>query len=93
MGDIPTISNLQDVFQNVVGAVIGFAGICLFVLLLVGGVKYITSGGDPKNTEGAQKTITYAIGGLVTLLLSYFVLVLIREITGVNVLDFSVVRQ
>jgi hypothetical protein len=54
--DIPTIQNLETVFEKVIGAAVSFAGICLFVLLLVGGVKYITSGGDPKATEGAQKT-------------------------------------
>lgn len=90
--DIPTIQNLEVVFGNIVNAAIGFAGICLFILLLVGGVRYITSGGDPKATEGAQKTITYAIGGLVVLLLSFMILVLIREITGVDVSEFSIAQ-
>lgn len=90
MNDIAKISDLQDVFKNVVSAAMGFAGIVLFVLLLVGGFKYITSGGDPKATESAQKTITYAIMGLVLILVSYLILVLIRTITGVNVTEFKI---
>lgn len=86
------ISDLETVFGNVVSAALGFAGIALFVLLLVGGLKYITSGGDPKATEGAQKTITYAIGGLIVILLSYLILVLIRTITGVDVTQFKVTQ-
>lgn len=84
------ISDLQDIFKNVVSAALAFAGIALFVMLTVGGFQYLTSGGDPKQAEGAQKTITYAIGGLLLVLASYLILVLISNITGVKVTNFSV---
>jgi hypothetical protein len=86
-----TIGDLQQVFQNVVSALIALAGIALFVMLVVGGVKYITSGGDPKATEGAKNTITYAIGGLVLILVSYLILVIIQAITGVKVTQFKII--
>ena len=82
-------SDLETVFQSLVSAILGFAGITLFILLVVGGFKYITSGGDPKAVEGAKHTLTYAIMGLVVLLLSYLVLVLIKTITGAPVTDFK----
>ncbi len=88
--DIATIKDLETVFGNVVKSALGFAGIVLFVLLLTGGFKYITSGGDPKALEGAQKTITYALGGLLIILLSYLILVLIKAITGVDVSQFKI---
>lgn len=91
MDEPAAFAQLGDVFGNLVSAILGFAGITLFILLTVGGFKYITSGGDPKAVEGAKKTLTYAIGGLITLLLSYLILVLIKEITGVNVTEFNVV--
>lgn len=87
-----TLSNLETVFGNVVKSALAFAGIVLFILLIVGGLKYITSGGDPKAAEGAQKTITYAIGGLVLILLSYLILVLIHNITGVDVTQFKITQ-
>lgn len=91
MGTEPaTISQLEDVFEKVVGSALALAGIVLFVLLLTGGVKYITSGGDPKATEGAQKTITYAIGGLLLILFSYLILLLIGTITGVDLTQFKI---
>lgn len=86
----PHISDLQGIFQNIVSVVLGLSGIVLFVLLLTGGFKYITSGGDPKAVESAQKTITYALGGLLLIVLSYLFLVFIKQITGVNVTDFKV---
>lgn len=85
------ISDLGTIFENVVRLALGFAGIVLFLLLIVGGFKYMTSGGDPKAVEGAKKTLTYAIGGLIVILLSYLILVLISTITGVDVTKFNVV--
>jgi hypothetical protein len=90
---IATIADLECVFGNVVKVALGFAGIVLFVLLLFGGLKYITAGSDPKAAEGAQKTITYAIGGLILILLSFLILVLIKTITGVDVTQFTVVQK
>jgi glucose uptake protein GlcU len=89
--EIAKISDLSGLFGRVVGFALGFAGIVLFLLLIVGGFKYITSGGDPKAVEGAKKTLTYAIGGLIVILLSYLILVLISNITGVDVTNFNIV--
>lgn len=88
--DPPTLQNLEDVFANVIKIVLGIAGITFFILLLSSGFKFITSGGDPKALEGAKKTLTYAIGGLIVIILSYLILLLIKEITGVDVTIFKV---
>lgn len=93
MGDGPAkISDLQLVFGNVVKIALAASGVVLFVLLVIGGLKYITSGGDPKTAESAQKTITYAIGGLLLILASFLILELIRTITGVDVTNFVVTQ-
>ncbi len=88
-----SLGDLQTVFGNVVKVALGFAGIVLFIMLLVGGLKYIMAGSDPKAAEGAQKTITYAIGGLVLILLSFLILVLISAITGVDVTQFTIIQE
>ncbi|MFH1863551.1 MAG: hypothetical protein ABIJ85_01380, partial [bacterium] len=76
--------DLEEVFKNVVNVVLGFAGIAFFVLLLVGGFKYMTAGGDPKAIDSAKKTLTSAIAGLLIVVLSYLVLVFIGTFTGVD---------
>jgi len=88
---IATISNLSCVFGNLVSYALGFAGIVLFILLLIGGFRFITSGGDPKAIEGARKTLTSAIIGLILILVSYLIFILISNITGVNVTNFRIV--
>lgn len=89
-GSPPQLSALEDLFGRAVSAIIALAGIVLFIFLIMGGLKYITSSGDPQKTEGAKKTITYAIGGLLVILLSYLILTVIGKITGANITTFKV---
>ena len=85
MGPSPApLSKLEDVFGSVVTSLLALGGITLFLMLLSGGFKYLTSGGDPKATEGAQKTLTYAIGGLVMLAGSFLILKIIGTFTGTD---------
>ena len=92
MNDVPSLKNLEGLFSNVVSVILGIAGITFFILILSSGLKFITSGGDPKALEGAKKTLSYTIGGFILILASYLILRLIGEFTGVNVSIFKVVQ-
>lgn len=91
-GDVPTFKGFEGVFGRIVAVTLGFAGIALFIMLLVGGLKYLTSGGDPKAVEEAQKTLTYAIGGLILIALSFLILVFLSKFTGVDLTHFTITR-
>ncbi len=86
----PTLRGLESIFASVLRYAYAFAAIALFIMLLVGGFKYITSGGDPKAAESAKKTITAAIAGLVLVGISILILRLISQFTGADVLNFRV---
>ncbi|MEK7112403.1 MAG: hypothetical protein AAB875_03675 [Patescibacteria group bacterium] len=88
--DAAKLSALEGVFGRVVGAVLALGGIVLFIMLISGGFKYITSGGDPKGVEEAKKTLTYAIGGMVLLALSFLLLRFIEQFTGAEVTKFKI---
>jgi hypothetical protein len=87
--NVATLGGLECIFTNIVKVSTEFALLALFVMLLAGGVKYLTSGGDPKSLQSAQNTITYAILGLVVLFLIWFILLFIGAFTGVNVTQFN----
>jgi len=85
------LTGLNDIFGNVVSIALGFGGIVLFIMFVVGGFQYLTSGGNPQAAEGARKTLTYAILGLVLVALSYLILRLISDFTGVqSILRFNI---
>ena len=88
--DPAELSDFETLFGNLVGSLLGLAGIVLFVMLLVGGIRIITAGGDPKNAEAAKKTITYAIAGIVFIALAFLILRFIEDITGAPVTQFKI---
>jgi hypothetical protein len=55
---------------NVFSLVVGLIAV---VMIIIGGLKYITSGGDSGNITGAKNTIIYAIVGLVVVALAQFI--------------------
>ena len=90
-GTPPPLTGLQSIFANIVVAAIGVAGIAFFIMFIVGGFSYMTAGGNPQAAEGARKTLTYAIGGLVFIALAYLLLRLISDFTGVTgILNFQI---
>lgn len=48
-------------------------GIIAVIMIIYGGFKYITSGGDSGNISGAKNTLIYAIIGLVVVALAQFI--------------------
>lgn len=87
------LSALNGKFTNIVGVSLGFAGIGLFIMILVGGFKFITSGGDPKAAGAAKQTLTFAIVGMVLIACSYLIIKIIGQFTGVtNITVFNIVH-
>lgn len=61
------INGLLRKAVNVISAVVGVIAV---IMIIVGGFKYITSGGDSNNVSGAKNTIIYAIIGLIIVALA-----------------------
>ena len=87
---VAKIQGFECIVQIILNLAVRLAGIAVFVMLLVGGFKYLTSGGDSKATESARNTITYAIFGLALLLGGWLILLFIKEFTGVDVTQFVI---
>lgn len=90
VADVATIGSLATLISNIITAIVMFSGVVLFVMLLVGGMNFLFSGGDQKKLEKARGTITNAFIGFVVLVGSYLILKLIHTITGVDVTTFGI---
>src|SRR4030042_3914775 len=74
--------------------ILGFI-ICVVVcvlIIIIGGIQWITSGGERSAVEIARKKVTNGITGLVILLLVFFVISAIGRIFGVNLLGAYQIR-
>lgn len=59
------------VFQTVANTLIFLVGAIAVLFLILGGLRYVISNGDPKNVEAAKSTILYAVIGIVVAILSF----------------------
>lgn len=83
------ISNLEGVFSNIVSVALTGAGIAVLVMFIVGGYGFLMAGGEKEPTQKAQKTLTFAVAGLILVLSSWIILNLLGKFLGV---DFSVFK-
>lgn len=60
----------------------------LVLMLVYAGIKYLTSGGDPKAIGAASSTITWALLGILFMAIAWLFLLLIKNFTGVDVTKF-----
>ncbi len=54
-------------------------GVISVIMIIIGGLKYITSGGDSGNVTSAKNTILYAIIGLVVVALAQIIVRFVIE--------------
>ena len=79
--------NIGPFIGNIIIAGMVFAGLVAFLMLIFGGVQYITSAGDKAQTEVARDKMTNALIGLVIVIGSYGIIKLIEAFFGVNILQ------
>lgn len=91
-----------DSFNSITGFTVGgiltwaitivlvVAGIIFFFMLVLGGLRWILSGGDKGSTEQARSQITAALIGLVIIFSAWAILNLIDVVFGVNLLELSI---
>lgn len=59
------------VFKQVTNTILYIVGIVAVIMLIIGGIRYVTSGGDAKKVTDAKNTVLYAIIGLVIAFLAF----------------------
>jgi hypothetical protein len=73
----PSLDNATTSVNNIIATVINIfslvVGVVAVIMIIIGGLKYITSGGDSGNVTGAKNTILYAIIGLVVVALAQII--------------------
>lgn len=62
---------LGPLIKTVIGLLIYIAGAIAVIMIIIGGIRYITSNGDSSGVTGAKNTILYAVVGLVVTILAY----------------------
>jgi hypothetical protein len=79
-----TSSKLTSLIKLVINIISVVVGVIAVIMIVFGGLKYITSGGESSNVSSAKNTILYAIIGLIVVALAQFIVrfVLDKSITA-----------
>jgi len=81
---------LPDVVSALIRGALVVAAIIFFFILVLGGIKWIASGGDKAATEGARNQITAALIGLVIVFAAWAIVALINTFFGINIFSLSI---
>lgn len=84
------VLQLQQLIVRVINLSVGLAFIALIVVLVYAGIRFLTSGGDPKVLTTQANTVTWALMGILFLALAWLILKLIAVFTGVDITNFCI---
>lgn len=70
---------VQQIIRLIINIFSIIVGVVAVIMIIIGGLKYITSGGDSNNVTSAKNTILYAIIGLIIVALAQ---IIVRFVLG-----------
>lgn len=78
--------DIREGIMNIINVLLGFLGILAIIIILWGGFRWLTSGGNEEKVGEAKKIITAGIIGLIIIFTSYaiasFVIQQLIQATG-----------
>lgn len=88
-GDFARLGTLTfpELISGLIKISLVIAAIIFFFVLVIGGIRWILSGGDKQATETARGQITAALVGLVIVFAAWAILQLIDTLFGVKILQ------
>jgi uncharacterized membrane protein len=78
------------IVSGAIQLILVIAALVAFVFLIIGGIKWVTSGGDKEKTAGAQRTLTAALVGLVIVFAAWAIMKLLETFFGIEILTLSI---
>ncbi len=80
------ISDVGQLVSAAVGTLLIIAALLAFFYLIMGGIQWITSGGDKAGMEAARNKITHAIVGLIIVGAAWAIMLLVQNFLGVSII-------
>lgn len=59
------------IFTTITNVLLYLVGAISVIMIIIGGIRYVISGGDSSNVSAAKNTILYAVVGIIVAILGY----------------------
>jgi len=80
-------TDLGSLLGNVITLILIVAAVIFFFMLVIGGIQWMTSGGDKAATESARGRITAALIGLIIVFAAWAIIRLVETFLGVSIIS------
>ncbi len=90
-GQFSPLENLTvgGIVSGLIRLILVIAALVFFFILVIGGIRWIASGGDKAQTEAARNQITAALVGLVIVFAAWAIVQLINTFFGINIFELT----
>ena len=77
-----SLTDGDGVLKQIANIMLYIVGGISVIMLIYGGIRYVTSGGNTAHVTAAKNTIIYSIAGLIIAILAYAIVNLVLEVVG-----------
>ncbi|MCW1949284.1 MAG: hypothetical protein KIH89_002440 [Candidatus Shapirobacteria bacterium] len=90
--DFKALENLTvgSIISGAINLVLVVVALVFFFILVVGGLKWVTSGGDEKKVGAARAQITNALIGLAIVFAAWAIMKLIGTVFGIDIFNLDI---
>lgn len=91
-GDFSKLGDLTigGIVSGLIRLILVVAALVFFFILVIGGIRWIISGGDKAQTEAARNQITAALVGLVIVFAAWAIIQLINTFFGIDIFQLTI---
>jgi len=80
-------TSINTLFSNIFGFLTIVAGLAFLIYFIIGGLNWITAGGNTDKVEKAKKTMTDAAIGLIIITITYAIASIVGSVLGFQLLN------
>lgn len=81
------LTTMETLISTVVGFLTIVAGLAFLIYFMIGGLTWVTAGGDKGKVETAQKMMTNGAIGMIVVVAAYGIAWIVGEVLGVEILN------
>jgi len=91
-GDWVNLGNLTigSIISGAITLVLIGAALVFFFMLVIGGIQWMTAGGDKEKAAGARGQLTSALIGLVIVFVAWAIIQLINTLFGIDIFNLTI---
>ncbi|OGD83756.1 hypothetical protein A2572_00870 [Candidatus Collierbacteria bacterium RIFOXYD1_FULL_40_9] len=87
---VVTIKGLECLIENILTPLPGIIALVAVGMIIFAGIKILNAGADTKAYAAGWSTFSFAVVGLILLSVVWLVLVIIKNYTGADILNFGI---